>query len=158
MDAKRYLDCLQHAIGTRLTLKHIGERRCYPLELRYRRNPVEARCVWLGNAAQTLHPVAGQGFNLALRDVWSLAETLLDASAQPDADIGSPATLDLYRRSRRIDRRGTIGFTDGLVRLFSNDNPALRHLRGAGLVGLDLLPPLRHFVARRMMFGARAWP
>ena len=111
--------------------------------------------MWLGNAAQTLHPVAGQGFNLALRDVWALVRQLRAAAA---SDPGAPALLMDYAAGRGLDRHGTIRFTDGLVRLFSNESDLLRHLRGAGLMGLDMLPPLRHFVAKRMMFGARAWP
>ena len=110
--------------------------------------------MWLGNAAQTLHPVAGQGYNLALRDVWALAQVLLRA----DGDPGAADTLARYADARRLDRQGTIRFTDGLVRLFSNAITPLAHARGAGLFALDLLPPARHFVAKRMMFGARAWP
>lgn len=154
LDDASYLARLQALFGTRITLVAVSERLRYPLGLRVRRSPVGPRTVWLGNAAQTLHPVAGQGFNLALRDVWALADTLLRHPGDP----GAPATLAAYARRRAADRFGTIRFTDTLVRLFSNDLPPLRHLCGAGLFALDLLPPLRHFVAKRMMFGARAWP
>lgn len=154
LDDTAYLARLQTHLGTRITLTAAGERLRYPLGLRVRRSPVGPRTVWLGNAAQTLHPVAGQGFNLALRDVWALADTLLRHPGDP----GAPATLAAYARRRSADRFGTVRFTDTLVRLFSNDLPPLRHLRGAGLFALDMLPPLRHFVAKRMMFGARAWP
>ena len=82
----------------------------------------------------------------------SLVQTASDQIGSGETSFGS------YARKRRIDRRSTIGFTDTLVRLFSNDNPLLGHVRGAGLLGLDLLPAARGFVARRMMFGARAWP
>ena len=124
--------------------------------------------MWLGNAAQTLHPVAGQGFNLALRDVWALADALLRASeaarqhsaetAAKPFDAGAPSVLASYANARGLDRLGTIRFTDTLVRVFSNDFAPLRHARGAALFALDLIPPLRNFVARRMMFGPRAWP
>ncbi|GAA5178863.1 UbiH/UbiF/VisC/COQ6 family ubiquinone biosynthesis hydroxylase [Niveibacterium umoris] len=144
---------LQAAFGDRVRFVETLERVRFPLGLRVRNNPVGPRTVWLGNAAQTLHPVAGQGFNLALRDVWALTETLTDV-----ADPGDGAALARYTRARLLDRRSTIGFTDSLVRLFSNDDPLLSHARGAGLLALDLLPPLRHFVAKRMLFGARAWP
>ncbi|THF65877.1 2-octaprenyl-6-methoxyphenyl hydroxylase [Pseudothauera nasutitermitis] len=154
LDDADYLARLQEHLGGRLRLTSVSERLRYPLGLRARRKPVGPRTVWLGNAAQTLHPVAGQGFNLALRDVWTLADTLLRHPGDP----GAPATLDAYARRRAPDRFGTIRFTDTLVHLFSNDQPALRHLRGAGLFALDLVGPLRHFVAKRMMFGARAWP
>ena len=154
LDESRYVELLQQRFGSRVKLGRVADRQRFPLALRYRRDPVGPRTVWLGNAAQTLHPVAGQGFNLALRDVWALAETLF---AHP-GDPGDAATLAAYRDSRRLDRCGAIGFTDTLVRVFSNDFAPLRHLRGAGLFALDMLPPLRDFVARRMMFGARAWP
>jgi 2-octaprenyl-6-methoxyphenol hydroxylase len=149
-----YLEHLQARFGSRVHFSRVTERLRYPLGLRYRRDPVAARTVWLGNAAQTLHPVAGQGFNLALRDVWDLARLLRDRPGDP----GSPATLAAYRASRRLDRFAAITFTDSLVRVFSNDFTPLHHARGAALFALDMLPPLRHFIARRMMFGARAWP
>jgi 2-octaprenyl-6-methoxyphenol hydroxylase len=143
---------LQAQFGTRLTFTAVGPRAGYALGLRYRRDIVGERQVWVGNAAQTLHPVAGQGFNLALRDIWELARTLADA-----VDPGDATLLARYAASRRLDRRGAIGFTDTLVRAFSNDFAPLAHARGAGLLALDLLPPARSFVARRMMYGARAW-
>lgn len=146
-----YLAQLQGQLGGRVHLRAVSERQRYPLGLRYRREPVAPRTVWLGNAAQTLHPVAGQGFNLALRDVWALASALLSHPGDPGAD----APLSAYRASRRIDRHVTIGLTDGLVRLFSNHNPLLHHLRGAGLFALDMCPPLRHLLARHMMYGQR---
>ncbi|MFN3884766.1 MAG: 2-octaprenyl-6-methoxyphenyl hydroxylase, partial [Rhodocyclaceae bacterium] len=73
------------------------------------------------------------------------------------ADPGAAALLERYAARRRLDRRATIDFTSGLVRLFSNDIGLLRHLRGVGLLALDLCPPARSFLARRMMFGARGW-
>lgn len=149
-----YLGRLTEHFGGRVRFTAVDARLRYPLGLRYRRDPVGHRTVWLGNAAQTLHPVAGQGFNLALRDVWALAELLRRHGGDP----GDAALLTRYGAERRLDRLGTIGFTDSLVRLFSNDNPLLRHARGTGLLALDLFPPLRHFLAKRMMFGARAWP
>ncbi|MCB1938315.1 MAG: FAD-dependent monooxygenase [Rhodocyclaceae bacterium] len=153
LDDAAYLAALQTAFGHRLALVAASGRARFPLQLRMRRDPVGERLVWLGNAAQTLHPVAGQGFNLALRDVWALAGRLRDA-----ADPGDAAVLAGYLRERRVDRAGTAGFTDTLVRVFSNDLPPLRAARGLGLLALDLAPPLRHFLAKRMMFGARAWP
>lgn len=156
LDDTAFLGELQRCIGNRVRLAAAGARARYPLLLRYRRDPVGRRTVWLGNAAQTLHPVAGQGFNLALRDVWNLADIL--ASVGPGADPGEAALLERYARSRRLDRIGAIGFTDALIRVFSNDFAPWRLARGGGLAALDLLPPLKHFVAKRMMFGARAWP
>ncbi|MFN3984765.1 MAG: FAD-dependent oxidoreductase [Rhodocyclaceae bacterium] len=153
LDDAHYLARLQSHLGGRVTLTGLSERQRYPLMLRYRREPVGPRSVWLGNAAQTLHPVAGQGFNLALRDVWALAEALRDGD-----DPGDAALLARFARDRGLDRLATIRFTDTLVRVFSNDFAPLRRMRGIGLFALDLCPPLRSFVARRMMFGARAWP
>lgn len=149
-DAFRLL--LQDRFGPRVTIASAGPRLVYPLGLKLRRTTVGERAVWIGNAAQTLHPVAGQGFNLALRDIAELADTLTDA-----ADPGDATLLARHAARRRVDRLTTIGFTDGLARLFSNDLSPLRHLRGAGLLALDLFPPARSFLARRMMFGARGW-
>ena len=168
LDDAAYLARLQAHIGGRARLTGVGPRLRYPLVLRYRRSTIAQRTVWLGNAAQTLHPVAGQGFNLALRDVWALADVLLkeseatarrsaDAAARP-FDAGTAAVLARYANARGLDRLGTIRFTDTLVRVFSNDFTPLRHARGAALFALDLIPPLRNFLARRMLFGARAWP
>lgn len=148
-DEEFVADVQQH-FGNRLEFVAASCRHRFPLALRYRQQPVAARRVWLGNAAQTLHPVAGQGFNLALRDVMALAATLAGAS-----DPGAPGVLAAYARRRRPDRLATIGITDGLVRLFSNDLAPLRLARGLGLLALDLLPPLRAQLARQMMYGLR---
>lgn len=147
-----FLATLQRRFGSRVRFTAVSGRFVFPLGLRYRKSAVATRQVWIGNAAQTLHPVAGQGFNLALRDIFELARTLADA-----ADPGAPELLASYDATRRLDRYGAMSFTDTLVHLFSNDNFLLRHGRGAGLLALDLFPPARHFVARRMMFGARGW-
>ena len=157
LDDAGFLAALRAQFGTRLDFVRTGPRAAYPLALRVRRHLTQPRQVWIGNAAQTLHPVSGQGFNLGLRDAWELAEALLDGlERQPDA--GHAAALAAYARGRQLDRRGSMAFTDGIVRLFSNDLPPLRTARGLGLLALDLVPPLRHFVAKRMIWGARAWP
>lgn len=155
MNDAGFLSLLQQRFGPRVTLTGVSPRLIYPLGLRVRRNPVGERAVWIGNAAQTLHPVAGQGFNLALRDIMELADTLTDANGA--IDPGDATLLDRYAARRRLDRAATIGFTDTLVRLFSNAIPPLLHARGAGLLAFDILPPARSFVARRMMFGVRGW-
>jgi 2-octaprenyl-6-methoxyphenol hydroxylase len=111
--------------------------------------------VWIGNAAQSLHPVSGQGFNLGLRDAWELAENLL---AQVAAMPATPPRWPPIAVGAGSTATASMAFTDGIVRVFSNDLAPLRVARGLGLLGLDLLPPLRHFVARRMIWGARAWP
>lgn len=152
LDDAAFLALLQERFGPRVQLGAVGPRQVYPLGLRMRKRVTGTRAVWIGNAAQTLHPVAGQGFNLALRDIAELADTLAGAT-----DPGDAALLERYAARRRLDRRATVEFTGGLVRLFSNDIGPLKHLRGAGLLALDLCPPARSFLARRMMFGARAW-
>lgn len=153
LDDQAFLALLQRRFGMRHRFTATTPRLAYPLGLRYRLETTGERQVWLGNAAQTLHPVAGQGFNLALRDIWELAQQLGAA-----ADPGAPEVLAAYARSRRADRRGAIGFTDLLIDGFASDFAPLRHMRGAGLLALDLLPALRSFIAQRMIFGARAWP
>ena len=155
LDDAAFLAALSAQFGQRHEFTASRARASYPLALRVRRQIVRPRQVWIGNAAQSLHPVSGQGFNLGLRDAWELAETLLDS---PSSDVGDAVALAAYARARRLDRGGSQGFTDGIVRLFSNDLPPLRMARGLGLLALDLCPPLRHFVARRMIWGARAWP
>lgn len=156
LDDAAFLARLQAQFGRPMGFTAVEPRLAYPLLLRFRREPVAERQVWLGNAAQTLHPVAGQGFNLAARDVFHLADTLKKHSG-PGFDAGSSDLLQRYADRRRLDRRGTIGFTDSLVRTFSNANPLLHHLRGAGLFLLDLVHPARDFVAKRMLYGGRGW-
>jgi 2-octaprenyl-6-methoxyphenol hydroxylase len=127
-------------------------RKTFALKLAWTGSEAADRVVRIGNAAQTLHPVAGQGFNIGLRDAWELAALCGDA---PTSEIGSAAMLATYARGRRSDVLGGVGFTDFLIRVFSNDIAPLRHARGLGLLALEVLPPLKSFVARRMIFGAR---
>ncbi|HPT49373.1 MAG TPA: FAD-dependent monooxygenase [Accumulibacter sp.] len=154
LDDDAFLAALRAQFGRRIDFVASGPRAAFPLALRVRRRLTAARQVWIGNAAQSLHPVSGQGFNLGLRDAWELAEILLATGG----DAGQAGTLATYARARRLDRLGSAAFTDGTVRIFSNDLPPLRVARGLGLLALDILPPLRHFVAKRMIWGARAWP
>jgi len=154
LDESPFLAALRAQFGGRLDFVASGARASFPLALRVRRQVSASRQVWIGNAAQSLHPVSGQGFNLGLRDAWELAEALL---GEPGGDAGAAGTLASYARGRHLDRQGSVAFTDGIVRLFSNDLAPLRCARGLGLQALDLFPPLRHFVARRMIWGARAW-
>lgn len=152
-DEQAFLSRLHDIFCGRLDFTATDRRAAFPLGLRYRQTPVGDRAVWLGNSAQTLHPVAGQGFNLALRDVTQLARLL---QANP-GDCGDAALLARHAAARHLDRRGTIGFTDGLVRLFGLRDGLSASARGAGLLALDLLPMARRFLARRMIFGARGW-
>lgn len=132
-----------------------GPRTAFPLSLRRGAVSPAPRTLAIGNAAQTLHPVAGQGLNLGLRDAWELARLLLSADGE---EIGTKNFVDLYVRARRFDRYSGIEVTDFLARIFSNTLPPLALARGAGLAVLDALPPARRFFARRMIFGARALP
>jgi len=141
---------LEHAFGNRWRLSEIRGRAAYPLVLRWRRRPVAERTVWLGNAAQTLHPVAGQGFNLAARDLATLVELLREAD-----DPGSAWTLERYARRRAPDRRLTIGLTDGFARGFLSQGGLQPLTRGAALLALDACLPLKALFARQMMFGWR---
>jgi len=154
LDTPAFLAELHDAFGDRLgAFTDAGERAGFPLLLRYARDEAQPHSLSIGNAAQTLHPVAGQGFNLGLRDAWELARLARDAH-----EPGSEEFCASYRRARALDRRAGIRFTDSLVGLFSNSNALLELGRGAGLLALDLLPFVRRFVARRMIFGARALP
>lgn len=151
-DETRFLAALQDEFGQRVgRFTAVAGRARHALRRR-RASAAAEHVVLIGNAAQTLHPVAGQGFNLGLRDAWELAELLNDPSP-PSADVAT--RLADYERRRRLDRGGGIAFTHGLVTLFSNDLLPLRLIRGTGLALLGCLPPLKKFVARRMTFGAR---
>lgn len=144
---------LQDHFGGRLgAFTAVGSRSFFPLSLKFAREVALPRVALIGNAAQTLHPVAGQGFNLGLRDAWELAGEIVN---RDPAALGSAAMLAAYRSRRRVDRRGGIWFTDSLVRLFSNDIAPLRAARGVGLALVGCLPPVKDFIVRRMTFGAR---
>ena len=131
----------------------VEKRAVQPLALKVRSARVEANEVYIGNAAQTLHPVAGQGLNLGLRDAWDLARVL---AAAPDP--AAPATLARFAAQRRLDAGATIRMTDFLAAGFAGDNTLLRAARGAALTALDIFPAPRRFFARRMIFGADALP
>jgi 2-octaprenyl-6-methoxyphenol hydroxylase len=139
-----------------------GERQCQPIAPR-RGGDAGPRTLRIGNAAQTLHPVAGQGLNLGLRDALALA---LAIAADAAADPGATAFVSTWQRERWLDRTVTVGLTDLLAGLFRTDQglsgragpPVPGWLRGLALDVLQACPPARRFLARRMMFGARAIP
>jgi 2-octaprenyl-6-methoxyphenol hydroxylase len=148
-----FLARLQESFGTRLGgFKAANGRAWFPLALKVADRIADPRTMMVGNAAQTLHPVAGQGLNLGLRDAWELAALLRDCDR---VRIGGPDLARAYSARRRLDRGGGILFTDSLVRLFSNELMALKLARGLGLAALGVIPPARDFLARRMIFGAR---
>jgi 2-octaprenyl-6-methoxyphenol hydroxylase len=139
------------AFGERLgRFEALGRRGAFPLERVMSERLAAPRVLLAGNAAQSLHPVAAQGFNLGLRDVATLAEVLAN-----EPDPGAPEVLARYEDRRERDRARVADFTDGLVRLFSNAVPGLRGLRHLGLLALDLTPPLRDAVLRQNLgYGA----
>lgn len=151
-DAEFLTALYRHFGGRQGLFLSASPRKTFPLKLAWTGSEAADRVVRIGNAAQTLHPVAGQGFNIGLRDAWELASLCGDT---PAGEIGSAAMLRAYARGRRVDVLGGVGFTDFLVRVFSNDIAPLHHVRGLGLLALEVLPPLKKFVARRMIFGAR---
>ena len=151
LDDDAFIAALQAQFGRHMRFAKPGRRSRFPLALRIREPLVKGCEVWIGNTAQTLHPVSGQGFNLGLRDAWQLAEILLRNGVDR-------SSLGNYAASRRLDRQGGAFFTDKIVKAFSNDFGPLKLARGLGLLALDLCPPARHFVAKRMIWGARAWP
>jgi len=150
-----FLAQLQAAFGDRQgRFTHAGPRAAFPLKLTLAAESKSPRILRIGNAAHVLHPVAGQGFNLGVRDAWHLAQRILDT---PRERLGEAAMSSAYAAERRFDVLGGSLMTDILVEAFSNDRPLLGHARGAALILLDLLPPLKTLFARKMMFGAQAW-
>ncbi|SET20836.1 2-octaprenyl-6-methoxyphenol hydroxylase [Nitrosomonas marina] len=155
LNEAQFLQRLYNHFGDRLgRFVATGKRSGFPLALKYAISPTTQRIALVGNAAQTLHPVAGQGFNLGLRDAYELALELI-AAASENKEVGALPMLARYRDRRRADSQGGRIFTDSLIKLFSNDNMLLGHLCGMGLTLLDNCPPMKRFVSRRMIFGSR---
>jgi 2-octaprenyl-6-methoxyphenol hydroxylase len=158
-DNNTYLRELQDRFGWRAgRFVRAGVRASYPLKLTRAATTVATRTVLIGNAAQALHPVAGQGFNLGLRDAAMLAEVIvragLDASrrdgsaASVGADVGSTELLRQFAVWREGDRSGVVRFTDGLVKMFADTRPGAAALRNFGLLLFDLSPPAKSALAR----------
>lgn len=151
LDDAKFLAALQEHFGTRLgRLLKIGKRVAYPLALTKVSEHIRQRLVLIGNAAHTVHPVAGQGFNLGLRDVAVLAQVINEAQRE-GRDIGELTVLDGYARWRKRDNLAVSTFTDGLVRIFSNDMAPLSLVRNLGLVAVDLFPPAKRLLLRMSM-------
>ncbi|HCJ28279.1 MAG TPA: 2-octaprenyl-6-methoxyphenyl hydroxylase [Pseudomonas sp.] len=143
-----FLSELQQAFGYRLGgFQQVGARHLYPLALIETDEQVRSGLVVLGNAAHSLHPIAGQGYNLSLRDTEALAAALLGSSARP-GDLG---VLQAYYRQQRSDQRLTVGFSDQLTQLFGDPAHLSIAGRNLGLLGLDLLPPAKAWFARQAM-------
>jgi len=142
---ERFLASLQEHFGWRAgRFVRLGKRGAYPLSLTWAKESIGPRTVLVGNAAQALHPVAGQGFNLGLRDAAVLAEVLAEAQEDP----GSAAVLERFASRRQADRRGIIAFTDGLIRLFANPRQPVGWARDLGLLLFDLTPAAKSALAR----------
>jgi 2-octaprenyl-6-methoxyphenol hydroxylase len=148
---KEFLRHLQTQFGYRLgKFVWLGQRQSFPLRLIRTDQQTHKNIVLIGNASQTIHPIAGQGFNLGLRDVAVLTQVIADSLAT-GKDLTDPEIVTRYSKERLWDQRLTIGVTDSLVRLFSNNYHPLALLRNLGLVGLDLLPGVKQQFSRRAM-------
>jgi 2-octaprenyl-6-methoxyphenol hydroxylase len=151
LDDTAFLALVHERFGYRLgRLSRPGKRKPYPLARLLADALTAARTVLVGNAAQTVHPLGAQGFNLGLRDALSLAELLI-AAQREDADAGNADLLARYVERRSPDRAATTAFSDDLVRLMGNESPPLRLLRSLGFSVLDRLPPLKRRLALRGM-------
>ncbi len=156
MDDSEFLDQLDQAFGFRLgKFTKVGKRSAYPLSLVTSDKNIAYRTVIIGNASHTLHPVAGQGLNLALRDVAVLSDLLaglISSSSNKSNNIKSIAELLVtYEELRAEDLKNTIHYTDSLVRVFSNDNMLLGHARAGGLLAVDRISPMRKWISRQSM-------
>lgn len=148
---KAFVAQLAHHFGPRVRgFERVHDRKSFPLALEFSRPSVATRSVLIGNAAQSLHPVAGQGFNLGVRDAFELAQAI--NACRPDA-LGDAAMVAAYAARRRVDRYAGIAFTHGLTQIFANDWPLLRWPRGIALSLLDAVPPAKRAFTRAMLFG-----
>ncbi|ENW78082.1 2-polyprenyl-6-methoxyphenol 4-hydroxylase [Acinetobacter sp. ANC 3929] len=148
---QHFLDALQETYGDRAgKFEKTGKRFSYPLSQVLADKQAVGRVVLMGNAAHTIHPVAGQGFNLCLRDADVLVRFLMEQLAKSD-DIGAPENLLAYEQSRLKDQQRVIKFCDSVVRGFSNQNPILKLLRNTGLIAFDVIPGVKPLVANYAM-------
>ncbi|MBE0441778.1 MAG: FAD-dependent monooxygenase [Psychrobacter sp.] len=150
-DDAHFLQTLQHAFGQRAgTFVAAGRRGAYPLTRVLADKQADGRCVIMGNAAHTLHPVAGQGFNLCMRDAHVLAQ-MMSAQVLKGADIGDPTLLKRYEKARLSDQKRVIRFCDAVVHGFTHPNPVIKLARNAALVAFDKLPNIKPLVATYAM-------
>jgi 2-octaprenyl-6-methoxyphenol hydroxylase len=148
---QHFLDALQETYGDRAgKFEKTGKRFSYPLSQVLADKQAVGRVVLMGNAAHTIHPVAGQGFNLCLRDADVLVRYLMEQLAKSD-DIGNPDNLLAYEQARLTDQQRVIKFCDSVVRGFSNQNPILKLLRNTGLIAFDVIPGIKPLVANYAM-------
>lgn len=146
-----FLQALQRAFGERAgRFRRVGQRHAYPLSLVRASEGTRPGLAVLGNAAHALHPVAGQGFNLALRGVTDLVAAI-EAGLTRGESPGATSVLSDFEERRGADRDNVVLFSDGLIRLFGVESRWLGHARAAGLIGLNLVSPLKRLLARRSM-------
>jgi len=148
---QHFLDALQETYGDRAgKFQKTGKRFSFPLSQVLAEKQAVGRLVLMGNAAHTIHPVAGQGFNLCMRDAHVLVRYLTEQIAQ-NADLGDAEMLQAYEASRLTDQQRVIKFCDSVVRGFSNSNPILKFIRNTGLVAFDTIPGIKPLVANYAM-------
>ncbi len=148
---QHFLDALQKTYGDRAgKFLKTAQRFSYPLSQVLAHRQAVGRVVLMGNAAHTIHPVAGQGFNLCMRDADVLLRYLNQQQAN-NADLGDPEVLKAYEQARLPDQRRVIKFCDSVVRGFSNNNPLLKLLRNTGLIAFDVIPGVKPLVANYAM-------
>ncbi len=151
MDEKDFHFQLSRRFGDFLgDMEVVGPRWAYPFSLQFARTCIGLRLALVGDAAHAMHPIAGQGMNMGLRDVAALAEILVDAR-RGGLDLGGAGLLGRYERWRRFDNMQMLALTDGLLRLFSNDIAPLRILRGLGLAAVNRAGPLKRYFMRHAM-------
>ena len=151
LDDAGFMAELEYRFGDFLgKLEIIGPKWCYPLSLQFAENTIDRRLALVGDAAHSMHPIAGQGLNMGLRDVAALAEVVLDAR-RLGLDIGDGVVLERYQRWRRFDNTLMLAMTDGLNKLFSNNIRPLRLARDLGLAAVNSLPPLKKFFMSHAM-------
>lgn len=158
LDDAEFLARLQQRFGYRLgRFEKVGQRYAYPLQLLRASETVRERVALIGNAIHTLHPIAGQGFNLGLRDVAVLAEVIVDAQ-RSNEDIGARQVLQQYAKWRQGDQRRVVTFTDSMVRIFTQPFPPVAWIRDAGMLAMDFCPPAKRWFGRLTMGRAGKLP
>ena len=148
---QHFLDALQQTYGDRAgKFQKTGRRFSFPLSQVLAEKQAIGRVVLMGNAAHTIHPVAGQGFNLCMRDAYVLVRSLTEQLSKSD-DIGEPTMLLAYEQARLSDQQRVIKFCDSVVRGFSHQNPMLKLIRNTGLIAFDMIPGVKPLVANYAM-------